>query len=299
MYLFFGIFFLILIIFFCLNHWRKKIIICKINCMSYEEKCKIMNQLVAPFGYAYLACQDIFTSRQDAWQREFGYCALYDKEAYHFNLIFDALPIYFNYQDKTWLLELWKGQYGINTGGEIGIYHANRILNESEYKTTLFRSADNENMLDFSFNLFRTGVRIADVDAVHWWLTAFSMGRFSNPSDLCMQASITFPNEDMAYSFMHALMKTGYCSADICVSCHTVSFTFSKSFVHCHFIKRLLIAIAQCMNHFWCSVFLFITRPFCLSLDRLLYLYYYLPFCFRKMLRIRKYRKIYSKRRVC
>ena len=39
-----------------------------------------------------------------------------------FQMVFDALPVYFDYQKKTWLIEFWKGQYGINTGAEIGIY---------------------------------------------------------------------------------------------------------------------------------------------------------------------------------
>ena len=39
-------------------------------------------------------------------------------------MIIDAYPVYFDYQDKTWMIEFWRGQYGINTGAEIGVYHA-------------------------------------------------------------------------------------------------------------------------------------------------------------------------------
>ena len=116
MYLFFGIFFLVLLFFFCLNHWRRKKIIQKVRCMCMKEKCCILDELIAPFGYAYLPAQDIFTSRLDVWQRDFGYCTLYDKAAFRFNMVFDCLPVYFEYDGRTWLLELWKGQYGINTG---------------------------------------------------------------------------------------------------------------------------------------------------------------------------------------
>ena len=59
-----------------------------------------------------------------------------------FQMVFDALPIYFDYRGRTWLIELWKGQYGINTGAELGIYHADKILSESEYKTALFTAAE-------------------------------------------------------------------------------------------------------------------------------------------------------------
>ena len=292
MYLFFGIFFLILLFFFCVNHFRRKKIIKKICSMCMDEKCRILSDLIEPFGYAYVLSQDIFTSRIDAWQRQFGYCHLYDQAAPHFNMIFDCLPVYFNYEGRTWMIELWKGQYGINTGCEIGVYYADRILKEEELKHELFQCADNENMLKLYFNLYRNGQNIAHLCKIHWWLTAFSIGCFSKPSDLTMRVSITFHNEDMAEAFIRGLIKAGYRQEDIRLCCGTVSFTFGEADAFYHIWKRLLRNIAQCVNRFWCRVYLFITRPFCLSIDRILYLYYYLPFAFRKMLRIRKYKKI-------
>ncbi|MBO5056567.1 MAG: DUF4474 domain-containing protein [Lachnospiraceae bacterium] len=291
MYLFFGFFFLILLLFFCINRWRRKKIIKKVCSLCMDEKCRILNDLIQPFGYSYILSQDIFTSRTDAWQREFGYCALYDKAASHFNMIFDCLPVYFNYQGRTWLMEFWKGQYGINTGCEIGIYYADRILNESELEHTLFQCVNNENMLKLSLTLYRENTNIAHLSARHWWLTAFDMGCFSYPSELSLHASITFPSTEMADAFAGGLIKAGYCRSDICV-CHcTVAFTFASSRQKNSAFHRFRIQITQEINRFWCKVYLFVTRPFCLSIDRILYLYYYLPFAFRKMLRIRKYKK--------
>lgn len=261
-----------------------------------NEKCRILEDLIEPFGYSYVLSQDIFTSRIDAWQRKFGYCHLYDEAASHFNMIFDCLPVYFNYGGRTWMIELWKGQYGINTGCEIGVYYADRILQEDELNHELFQCADNENMLKMHFDLYRCGEDLAHLCKVHWWLTAFSMGCFSRPSDLTMKASITLHNEDMADAFVCGLIKAGYDPKNIRVCCSTVSFTFAGSQPVCGIFKRLRIRIAQCMNRFWCKVYLFVTRPFQLSIDRILYLYYYLPFAFRKMLHIRKYKKIKGKR---
>lgn len=292
MYLFFGVFFLILLFFFCINHFHRKKIIKKVCSMCMDEKCRILKDLIEPFGYSYVLPQDIFTSRIDAWQRQFGYCRLYDEAAPHVNMIFDCLPVYFNYEDRTWMIELWKGQYGINTGCEIGVYYSDRILKEDELEHELFQCADDENMLKLHFHLYRNGEDIAHLCKIHWWLTAFSMGCFSRPSDLTMKVSITFHNEDMAEAFARGLVKAGYRQQEIRICHSTVSFTFEEA-DECYSIwKRLMRKIAQCMNHFWCRIYLFITRPFCLSIDRILYLYYYLPFAFRKMLRIRKYKKI-------
>lgn len=292
MYLFFGIFFLILLFFFCINHFRRKKIIKKICSMRMDEKCRILSDFIEPFGYSYLLPQDIFTSRIDAWQRKFGYCHFYDEAAYHFNMIFDCLPIYFNYQGRTWMIELWKGQYGINTGCEIGVYYADRILEDDELRHELFQCANNEDMLKLHFNLYQNNKTIAHLCKVHWWLTAFSMGCFSMPSNLTMYVSITLDNEDMTNAFVKGLIKAGYNQKEIRICCNTVSFTFGESAVCYGLWKRLRRKAAQCVNRFWCRIYLFVTRPFCLSIDRLLYLYYYLPFAFRKILCIRKYKKM-------
>lgn len=290
MYLFFTLFFLVLLFFVCFNFWRRKKIIKKICLMCMKEKCYLLDKLIKPFGYSYVLSQDIFTSRIDAWQREFGYCALFDKAASRFNMVFDCLPVYFPYQNRTWMIEFWKGQYGINTGCEIGVYYADRILTKEELQQTLFQCADDEDMLKMSLTLVKDNEVIAELCEKHWWLTAFSMGNFSNPRDLSLQACITFPAKEMAIAFANGLVRAGYCPEEIRLCCNTVTFTFSGSAQVYGIFKKLRIRIVQWINHFWCRVYLFVTRPFHLSIDRILYLYYYLPFAFRKMLRIKKFK---------
>lgn len=297
MYLFFGIFFVILLIFFCLNHWRRKKIIRKVCSLCMDEKCEILNSLIEPFGYSYIPSQDVFSTRIDAWQRKFGYCAFYDKAASHFNMIFDCLPVYFNYQNRTWLIEFWKGQYGINTGCEIGIYYADRILAEDELKSTIFQSVDDEDMMTLSLQLSEDSDSLAHLCARHWWLTAFCMGRFSRPCSLSLRACVTLSSVDMAAAFAEGLKRAGAACEDICVRCNTVCFTFTGGTPVCGIFCRMWRAVHQWINRFWCRIYLCVTRPFCLSVDRILYLYYYLPFAFRKMLRIRRYKKYKSNRR--
>lgn len=291
MYLFFGIFFLAILVFVCLNHWRRKRIIQKIRCMCMDEKCTLLNDLIEPFGYSYILCQDIFTSRVDARQRKFGYCALYDKAASHFNMIFDYLPVYFDYQGRTWLIEFWKGQYGINTGCEIGVYYADRIIDEDEREHTLFQCVDDEDMQNLSFTLLRKNENIAHLHGVHWWLTAFDMGCFSQPSDLTLCATLNFQTAKMASAFAQGLLRAGINREDIYLCHTTVSFRFiEETYTKCY-VSKLKVRIVQGMNRLWCKLYLHVTRPFDLSIDRLLYLYYYLPFAFRKLFRIRKYKK--------
>lgn len=295
MYLFFGIAFLLLLFFFCINFFRRKRIIKKLCSMCMQEKCDLLNELVEPFGYSYISSQDLFTSRQDAFQRAFGYCALYDRAAFRFHMIFDCLPVYFDYRGKTWLIEFWKGQYGINTGCEIGVYYADRILAEKERASTLFQCVEDQDMLKLSLYLIRDNKSIAHLRAIHWWLTAFDMGCFSKPDELTLRSVITFPSSEMACAFLRGLCNAGCPSEDIHIHCNTVTFIFRQS-PPVHSGHKLRIKIAQLSNRLWCRVYLSVTRPFCLSADRILYLYYYLPFAFRKMLRIKRYRKYRSAR---
>lgn len=145
-------------------------------------------------------------------------------------------------------------------------------------------------MVKMSFTLYRNGEDIAHLSHRHWWLTAFRMGCFTQPGDLSMRATVTFPTTEMARAFANGLLEAGYPQRNICFQCSTVTFSFLQSGTQNSFLLRLRIRLAQASNRFWCKVYLFITRPFSLSIDRLLYLYYYLPFAFRRMLRIRRYK---------
>lgn len=304
MYILFGILLILCIFFLFINDYRKKKIIRRLRSMGCCTKVCLLNELIEPFGFSYLPAQDIITSTQNAWQREFGYRALYDKTAPHFNMIFDCEPVYFNYEGRTWLIEFWKGQYGINTGGEIGIYYADSIVTPDKLPYTQFHSVPDELMFPVSMDLFHGEERIFTVRQKHWWLTGFRMGTWSEPEALTMNASITFPNDSMLQSFADALSQMGYPPCDMKFCNLTVSFTFSVPHTRQpHNTRHFRAKISQWKNRLFCRLYLRITRPFVCTSDRLLYLYYFLPFCFRHTLRFRKCRKQkcrrYGRRRKC
>lgn len=285
MYLFTAVFLLILLIFFCFGCCRRKKIIKKICSMPSKKKWELLNELLAPFGYRYIHAQDIISSRTDAWQRGAGYTALFDKAASYTGMIMDCLPVYFDYQGKTWLIEFWKGQYGISTGCEIGIYYAERILKKEEYTRTLFRCADNNHAQAPAFTLSKDAKAIAELSEEHWWLTAFLPGLFSAPSDLFMHICITLESREMAEAFVNGLINAGYCPKEICLCRSTVTFTFADK-VSAHqagSFQRFQIRFVQFFNRLWCRIFLLATKPFRLRVDRILYLYYFMPFAFRRI----------------
>lgn len=275
---------LIIIVIF---HFKKRCIIRKIKNMSFEEKCFILNDIANPFGYCYEPSQDIFSSTVDAWQREFGFTHAYDVGAPYFNMVYDYQTIYFDYDKKTWLIELWKGQYGINTGCELGIYHADRIVSPDDYSKTLFDAVSDDEMLPLSVTLKKSGRCIGSLKKPHWWLTIFDMGMFSRPKNLSMEVSIAFPDCQMLNAFKNALIKYMPDTA-IVVRGHTISFTFTSCRNHYSLWKRLVRTWSVIWCRIFCLIFCFVTRPFRKSGDKILYLYYYLPFIFRKTLRLHR-----------
>lgn len=83
------------------------------------------------------------------WQRKYGYCKTYDEASPLLGMIIDSEPIHFEYDNRYWLIEFWKGQYGMTTGCEIGIYEI--INNHSKVKEdSIYNSAsDNERLYMF------------------------------------------------------------------------------------------------------------------------------------------------------
>lgn len=276
-----------------LNH-RRKCIIKKVCSMTQTEKCQLLNELIQPFGYQYLSCQDIFFSTFDAWQRNFGYTQSYDCLAPYFNMVFDSEPVYFNYHNRTWLIEFWKGQYGINTGAEIGIYCADSIIPPQKRSSELFHTIPNEELPLFSMNLKRNadqhGGSIANLSMPHWWLAAFRIGCFSQPDNLCADFCIRFPYRDMMYAFADALIQLGYDASSLKQWDSSICFSYKAAItpIPCGFFTKLVRLLAQWKNRFFCWLYLMITRPFCCTYDRLLYLYFYLPLIFRHCLRLRR-----------
>lgn len=292
MHILFGLLLLLCILFFSINHHRKKCILKKLCHMDTCEKVRLLDELTQPFGFSYLCQEDIITSNPDAWQREFGYCALFDRTAPHFNMVFDCEPIYFSYQDQTWLIEFWKGQYGINTGGEIGIYRSDSLVPLNQRSTTVFHAIPDQELFPMSMELFCQNQSLFAVRQRHWWLTGFRMGRFSRPEDLIMNCSITFPNHCMLQSFVDAMLETGYapCELNICNLMITFKFSTTKT-RQPRFGHRILIWWVNCKNRLFCRAYCLITHPCTCTLDKILYLYYFLPVAFRCMLRLKRVQK--------
>lgn len=201
-----------IILFFIVNKFGK---------FSYDE--------FSAAGFAYDSDKKIFYSTKNAWQKEFGYCHLYDVGAPFFQMIIDTEPVRFNYNNKNWLITFWKGQYGITTGAEIGIYVTDQ---KKVNKKTIYFPVNDDEMLDMSFILYKKEKEITRVDAKHWWLAIFKIGMFSKPKELSMDIKITFPNKEMLDAFLSSFKKLKHKPKYYKVVDNTFYFTFKKPRTH-------------------------------------------------------------------
>lgn len=176
-------------------------------------------------GFAYDKEKDIFYSTKNAWQKNFGYTRLYDVAAPILRMIVDTEIIKFKYDEKNWMIAFWKGQYGIVTGAEMGIYYTKEKKID---KNTLYFPVQGEEMLEMRFVLYKNDNIITEVDAKHWWLAAFKLGMFSRPKDLAMDLSITFPNEEMLNAFLESFKKLKHKKNEYSLDGNTFHYRYTK-----------------------------------------------------------------------
>ena len=75
-------------------------------------------------SYQYNKTGNYYYTNEDPWQRALGYNELYDNGAAFVAIYIDTMRCKFRYDNKDWMIQFWKGQYGyIFIGHEIGVYY--------------------------------------------------------------------------------------------------------------------------------------------------------------------------------
>lgn len=145
----------------------------------------------------------------DPWQRQLGFNELYDMGAPFVVMYYDTMRCKFNYDNRDWLIQFWKGQYGfVFIGCEIGVY--NKPMSRT---TEHYDCANDEDSLFMSMTFYRKGQEILTREyAKYWWCTGFVPGKldqFSDRSELSMRCRITCKDSDMLLAFCDSLKGNG------------------------------------------------------------------------------------------
>lgn len=176
------------------------------------EKINLASYKYNPDGNFY------YTDDKECWQKNFGFNEVYDKFAPLTMMYYDTVRTTFEYGGKEWLVQIWKGQYGMAfVGGEVGIYTRNLGSIGSH-----FVCADKEDWLNmemaFMWDEYETGEYRAVFNRnyeKYWWATGFVVG-FPNGSlrktltEFRLVTHITFKDTEMANAFCKAFENNGF-----------------------------------------------------------------------------------------
>ncbi len=193
-------------------------------------------------SYQYSYVDDYYyTNDKDCWQDTFGYARIFDLVAPYIALEYDYTRVFFNYEDRDFMVQLWKGQYGyVFYGSEIGIYSKDPSDKEPGM-LTFYGKAEEEYWPTMEMTLYhenRDGEWerefTRDYDK-YWWCTGFKPGhlRQVEPADeLRMVAKITFKDAKMAKQFALGLKECGLTRAKNVNSLENDNYYRVKDTVH-------------------------------------------------------------------
>lgn len=202
----------------------------------------------AVFSYKYSYRDDYFyVDSPNAWQRHFGFNKMYDIAAPYVLMEYDYARVHFEYKGKDWMIQLWKGQYGmVFYGGEVGVYLKDHSDKEDKVFTT-YKCADEDNWLVMQTNLYHD--KKLNGNYVHefstpeentWWSTGFKPGHLliEEPAkELRLTGTITLKDEEMTKAFAEGLKECGFKQADseknlkidtFCVDGNTVTYSWQN-----------------------------------------------------------------------
>lgn len=178
------------------------------------------------FGYLYDPAGRYFYTADDPWQRNIGYNSIFDTAAPLSLINFDTVRLRFPYGNKDWMIQLWKGQYGlIFYGAEVGVYTKPKDRTLMHYDC----ASDSELLkMSMVFNEYKSGKwqeRFTRPYGYYWWCTGFLPGnKFGNFSVLRLDMRITAKDYTMLSGIKSALEQN---KIDYKVSGLDLYFTFS------------------------------------------------------------------------
>ncbi len=177
-------------------------------------------------GFAWDPVQKCFFSSRNSWQRYFGFCEEYDILAPLTVMYYDTVRVKFRYDNRDWMIQMWKGQYGIFLGCEIGVYYK-----DIDTPVEFYDCVADEDLLYMDSALYRNGEKLfARKYDKYWWTTGFKTGTLNNiqdRSELVMNSTVTFHTYEMMDAFLEAFEKKGFHEGEhYWVSGKSVTFTW-------------------------------------------------------------------------
>ena len=173
--------------------------------------CVIDDKGLGLVGFAYDAKYGVFYATGAGWQRTVGYTELYDRLAAVAFMPLDTIRIKFNYKGMQWMVQLWKGYYGLVLAGcETGFY--NRPADTPEEQTTY--NVVSEAYHQVMSCRFHYGLSSFNRYSRTWWLTGFAPAIQSSPATtipkMRVENTINFTDVGLMNAFIEGLKNVDH-----------------------------------------------------------------------------------------
>lgn len=153
-------------------------------------------------GFNFDYSQSLFYYSEVVFQRNYGYCELYDILAPLISADFLTVRFKFEYAGMDWMIQFWKGTYFFNTtGGEVGVYNK-PVSRPCEF----YNCGRDEDKMPISATLLRNGEVVFQKPLENtWWQTGFALREPCPKEELTLQSTLVFPTEEMKTAFLSAV----------------------------------------------------------------------------------------------
>lgn len=164
------------------------------------------NSGVMGSGFNFSITEMMVYATSEAWMRDFGFCVFYDIAANSMPLLwhYNTRRFKFDYDGLEWMVQIWKGNYLIANGAEVGLYNR-----ESGSFGTFYNSAQNDQMIPMSMQLYAGDKLIVNQEEqLHWWINGFEISGVHYPvSSLSLFFTFEMPDEEILNAFCESIDK--------------------------------------------------------------------------------------------
>lgn len=158
-------------------------------------------------GFNFNLNEAITYATVNCWMRNFGFCVTYD-------ILANSMPIFFRYNTRRfhfeydgleWMIQIWKGNYLIANGGEVGLYNRDPANKFGSF----YNCATDDQLLEMSLQIYAGDELLVNQQPQpHWWVNGFSLSnRIYLPGSLTMKFTVTMRDEEMLDAFTEAIEK--------------------------------------------------------------------------------------------
>lgn len=155
-------------------------------------------------GFNYNLKELTLYATVNCWMRDFGFCVLYDIMANSMPAVFNynTRRFRFDYDGAEWMIQIWKGNYFMSNGGEVGLYRR-----EKGSIGDFYECAEDEYLIPMSMQILHGDKLLVNMpEQLHWWINGFNMsGTLYRPSSLTMKFTVEMPDEEMLKAFCEAI----------------------------------------------------------------------------------------------